>query len=353
MPHVSTVPANSGQLLALYVREKIDAQLARRLQQPGAGKVVLSVHGGTVSSVPDYDFDFPGYKWMEYLAKAGFRTIAMDLSGYGGSPKPMMGDPCNVDPKQQSVITPRPLKGPCAPNYTRAFNRIEDDWKEIDRRRLSSQARSGRQATHRRWSAGGPRVDGYAALHSAKVDRMVFYAPSAPSAEPVKERPATFPVSLQTRDDLEKNRWDPDVRCPAQVKTGVRDALWKSIMQWDRIGASWGPPEGVMRGRTTSSFGWTVETAGKVKAPALVIGGEYDQPEDRRKTFEHISSSDKVFLHVACASHFMVWEKQHKILRTASKEWLTTGSIKNVRRGEFRVDYDGNFKMETMVALKW
>jgi len=354
VPHVSTVPANAGQLVGIYVREKVDAQVARTLQKRGAaGKVVLFVHGGTTPSVPVYSLDYKDYNWMDFLARAGFRTFAMDFSGYGSSPKPMMDDPCNVDPKQQATLVPRPLKGPCAPNYPRALNTINDDWNEIDSvvdylRKLNRVAKIHIIG----WSAGGPRAGGYAALHPEKIDRMVFYAPSAPTSGPLQDRSAAFPISLQTRDDLEKKRWDPDVRCPGQVEPGVRDVLWQSIMQWDRVGASWGPEEGVMRARTVTRFGWTSEIAAKVKAPALVIVGEFDQPDDRRKVFEQISSNDKVFLHVACASHFMVWEKQHKVLHVASKEWLTTGRVKSLRRGEFKVDTEGNFKTETSLAMK-
>ena len=39
----------------------------------------------------------------------------------------------------------------------------------------------------------------------------------------------------------------------------------------------------------------------------------------------------------------MVWEKQHKVLHESSLEWLRDGQVKGVKRGEFRVDYEGRF----------
>ncbi|MEI7924797.1 MAG: hypothetical protein WCI61_01215 [Chloroflexota bacterium] len=160
----------------------------------------------------------------------------------------------------------------------------------------------------------------------------------------IPERPgAGFPVTLQTREDLEKKRWDPDVRCSGQVEPGVRDAVWEAVMKWDAIGASWGPPEGVMRGRTATRFGWTPELAARITAPTLVMVGEFDRLDERRTVFEQIGSSDKVFLDVACGSHFMVWEKPHRTLHAASLEWLQRGQVKKVSRGEFRVDADGKF----------
>lgn len=344
VPHVSTVPANAGQRIGLYVRQK-----ALKSQPKGgmAGRVVLFVHGATVPSVPDFDLDYKTYNWMAYLARAGFNVYAMDLTGYGGSPRPMMDDPCNVNPKHQAIITPRPLKSACAANYPHQLNTIADDWKEIDAvvDHLRKVNRVGRIHIIG-WSAGGPRVGGYVARHPEKIERVVLYAPSPTIAGPVPDRPAAgFPVNLQTREDLERNRWDPDVRCPGQVEPGVRDAVWKAIMQWDRVGAAWGPDDGVMRGRVATRFGWTRELAEKVKSPTLVIVGEFDRLKERHTVFEQISSQDKVFLDVACASHFMVWEKQHLVLHTASLEWLTRGRVKNVRRGEFRVDAEGRFAL--------
>src|SRR5712692_7657894 len=62
VPHVSTVPANAGQLVGLYVREKATVRTAASPQP----RVVLFVHGATVSSAPDFDLNFEDYSWMDY-----------------------------------------------------------------------------------------------------------------------------------------------------------------------------------------------------------------------------------------------------------------------------------------------
>lgn len=340
--HVSTVPANAGQKVGIFVRQKVLS-----IRKDRMGPVVLFVHGATVPGVPDYDLDYKDYNWMAHLARAGFNTYTMDLSGYGGSPRPMMDDPCNVDAKSQNIIMGRPLQSSCAPTYPHQFNTIRDDWKEIDA--VVDHLRKVNRVRRIHiigWSAGGPRVGGYIAQYPDKIERAMLYAPSPTIAGPIPDKPAAgAPMSLQTRDDFELKRWDPDVRCPGQVEPGVRDAVWAEIMKWDKVGSTWGPEGvGVMRGRIATGFGWTEELAKKVITPTLIVVGEYDRLKERRTVFEKISSKEKVFVDVACASHFMVWEKQRRVLHETSVSWLAQGHVRNVRRGEFRVEDSGVYK---------
>jgi pimeloyl-ACP methyl ester carboxylesterase len=343
IPYVSTVPSNAGQQVRIFVRQKAASYLGAG-NFDMIGRVVLFVHGGTVSAVPDYDFDYKDYNWMAYLARAGFNTYAMDLSGYGGSPRPMMDDPCNLDPKDRQLLRGVAVKGDCAKTGLTHFNTIHSDWAEIDAVVDYLRRTNNVQRIHIvGWSAGGPRVGGYVAQHPEKIERVMLYAPSPTIAGPIPDKVAAgFPIALQTREDFERKRWDPDVRCPGQVEPGVRDVLWKAIMQWDHVGAAW-HPEGLMRGRTATQFGWTRELAAKVTVATLVIVGEYDQPSERKTVFEQIGSRDKVFVNVSCASHFMLWEMQHRALHEASLEWLRDGRLKGLARGEMRVEPDGRF----------
>lgn len=96
-----------------------------------------------------------------------------------------------------------------------------------------------------------------------------------------------------------------------------------------------------MRTRTSTSWGWNSSTAAMVKAPSLLIAGEFDFPQRRIDLFEDLGSRHKVLIKVACGSHFLVWENQHKILLETSKEWFRKGSIEGVRLGTFWVDAEG------------
>src|SRR6516162_7343925 len=80
VPHISTVPANAGKRVELFVREKV---ASGRRGRRGAAPVVLMIGGATISAVPDFDLQFENYSWMDYLAAARFDVFAMDLTGYG------------------------------------------------------------------------------------------------------------------------------------------------------------------------------------------------------------------------------------------------------------------------------
>ena len=342
VPHVSQVRANAGQLVGLHVRKRTAKNVKSK---PGKGRVVLFVHGGSVPVVPAFDLGYKDYSWMSFLARQGFHAYGMDLSGYGSSPRPMLDDPANVSAECQHIIIPGQLKAPCSPNYPFHSHTIRSDWAEIDTvvehlRRLHRV----RKVSLIGWSAGGPRAGGYASLHPGKVDRLFLFAPSEPNPD-LKNIPAQpgqgAPTMLQTRADLESKRWR--IGRPGQVARGVRDAVWKDIMRWDPIGAGWGAPGGVIRSPVRTSSGWTVAMAAKVKAPTLVIAGDLDRPEERRRVYERVKVRDKAFVLVESGSHFMAWEKQRHVLHAASLEWLAKGRINGQTRGTFSADWQGRY----------
>lgn len=353
VPHGSSVPANAGELVNIFVRERVLAGVAQTFRSTRAtGKVVLFVHGGSVPSVPDYDLDFKDYNWMASLAQAGFDVFSMDQTGYGGSPRPMMDDPCNVNPAQQAILIPNPLPAPCPPSYPFRLTTSQSDWDEIDTVVDYIRALRGvDRVSIAGWSGGGPRGGGYAARHPEKVDKLILYAPGynrlTPSDPPAVLPQPGFPMSLQTRPVLMEDRWQAFVQCEGQVDPGIREVIWDTIMSFDAVGRTWGPPEGVMRVRTASSWGWNAEFAARVQAPTLIIVGEQDglfNPDVL--LFEDLGTQNKVFVGVACATHFLVWETGHKILHTTSKEWLLHGSINGVRNGVLSVDPEGRVRKE-------
>ena len=349
LPHTSTVPANVGQRVGIFLREKMSQELAAQIEAGGRPEngVVLFVHGGSVPSVPDYDLPYKDYSWMSYLAAAGFDTFAMDLTGYGLSPRPKMDDPCNLAQPERAFLIPNPLSQDCEPRYRSGLSTSRSDWEEIDRvvdhirvtRRVDRVSLVG-------WSAGGPRTGGYAARHPRKVDKLVLVAPayqasSSSYAVGAIPRP-DVPMRLQTRDTLMKARWESTVRCEDQIDPGIRDVIWQTIMEHDPLGAVWGPEGGVMRVRKSGGFwGWNREFAARVGAPTLIMTGEQDRllPQSSDLYADLVGIDTKVFVMMGCATHFPLWEAtQYRFLHEASREWLSAGTFQGSLSGRFFVE---------------
>lgn len=346
--HVSTVSANYGENVKLSVRERVtQSTLDKAERGRNQAQVVLFVHGASVPSVPDFDLRYGDFNWMAYLAHDGFDVFAMDVTGFGLSPRPKMDDPCNAPASQQSTIIPRPLPARCAASYPHVLTTSQTENDEITtvveylrrERKVDKISLVG-------WSQGGQRVAAYAARNPDKVESMYLYAAlysrTAPSGPPsVWPMPGT-PMTLQTRSDLYNLRWDPFVKCPDQLVPGVRDALWSTIMEQDPIGSTWGPADGTMRVRTFASFGWNKEFAQKITFPTFIIVGQFDgNAVGDAQLYEDLPAEKKMLVNVDCASHFFLWEKQHNLLHWTSREWLKKNAIAGVSSGVYRANSDG------------
>lgn len=354
VPHRSTVPANEGRQVGLFLREKYAETLASDIVSGGslAGRVVLFVHGLSVPSVPDFDLPYRDYSWMAYLADAGFDTFAMDQTGYGHSPRPAMDDACNVDADDQAALIPNPLPSRCAPNYRHQLTSSQTDWDEIDAVvDYIRELRGVEKVSLIGWSLGGERTGGYAARHPDKIDKLILYAPvyqrASPSKPPRDFPRAGVPMTLQTRDALMNRRWESGVACDNQVDPDIRDVVWRTIMAYDPLGAVWGPPEGVMRVRTAEYWGWNSEYAARLSVPTLIMVGKQDGLLDAgRALYEDIGrTQNKVLVEMDCATHFAVWEaSQHRFMHEASRIWLESGEFRGRRIGRVSVGYGGRMQ---------
>src|SRR5262245_21798875 len=128
VPHISTVPANKGEHVQIFVREKVIAS-----ENPTPLPVVLMVHGGVSPSTLAFDVEHEDYSWMASLARAGFDVFAMDMTGYGKSAHPKMDDPCNVGAAQQKTLIPKTLKEACKPSYPFQLVNRQTEHDELDR----------------------------------------------------------------------------------------------------------------------------------------------------------------------------------------------------------------------------
>jgi pimeloyl-ACP methyl ester carboxylesterase len=337
VPHVSTVPANKGEAVQIFVREKVVASDSAKPRP-----VVLMVHGGVSPSTLAFDVEHDSYSWMAYLAGAGFDVFAMDMTGYGKSTHPKMNDPCNVGPAQQKTLIPRTLRETCKPSYPFQLVNRRSEHDELDRVvEYIRKMRGVDKVNLLGWSGGGYRTGTYTSERPEKVERLIIYASSNysrknPSAAPASLPAPGFPITIQSRELAEKQRWFPFAKCADQIEPGMPDRIWELSKQHDPEGMTWGP--GVMRAPTRTYWGWNAEEAKRIKIPTLVMLGEFDElNRSNKELYEDLGTDNKVFISIPCGSHFLVWEKNHTALHEASRQWLANGTFNGSHRGEFRM----------------
>ena len=340
----SSVPAATGQMAQIYVRER--TKPATALRTPNlADRVVLFVHGAGTPAEVTFDVPHQDYSWMAYLANAGFDVFSMDTEGYGRSTRPFpMNDPCNLSTEQQKLFVPTLIPAVCSPSYPHQLTTIESDWNDIDAvvdyvRALRHVDRISLVA----WSLGGPRAGGYAARHSDKVQKLVLLAP-AYNRMSSADAPVILPaegvaMNTQSHDEFIAN-WDRQIGCSAQYDSGTAESVWSNMIASDPVGATWGP--GVRRAPQTTSWGFSTSVVSKSQIPTLVVSGIHDKqvnPDRVRELYADLGSRQKVFIDLACSSHNAMWEKNHLLLFRASLEWLTRGSVNGTEQGMLRLGY--------------
>jgi pimeloyl-ACP methyl ester carboxylesterase len=361
VPHVSTVAANAGELVNLFVRERVRSDVADRPRE-----AVLMIHGRSVPVLAAAELRHDDYDWALWLARsAGVDVFMLDFQGSGRSPRPKMDDPCNVPTAQQGILIPNPLSATCPHSYPFTLNTSGTDLDELDTVVEYIRALRGVERVHPiGWSAGSFRVGPYAARHPDKVASLLFFAAifnaayrgPPPIADPT-------PMTLSTRADA-FGGWDGEASaaiangCEDPREPGIQDVVWSAIMENDEIGRTWGPapagapagspPEGVMRVRQSVNQlrVWNAEVAVQITAPTLIIRGEFDAGggglQQLSELYRLINNDNKLRFTVQCAGHTMQWEKRRSVLFQLSKEWFKHGRAYGMAQGEFVIDKDGN-----------
>jgi pimeloyl-ACP methyl ester carboxylesterase len=361
VPHQSTVAGNAGELVHLFLRERVRNDIDER-----ARTAVLMIHGRSTPVLAGMELRYGDYDWALWLARSGgFDVFMLDFQGSGRSPRPRMDDPCNVPLGQQrSLLIPNPLATTCSPSYAATLNTTGSDLDELDAaveyirvlRRVDKVHLIG-------WSQASFRIGPYAVQHPDKVASLFFFGPifntgftrTPPPSEPT-------PMTLTTRADLFTSNagttgWST---CAGQREPGIEDVIWAAIMENDALGHTWGPPaagapegsppEGVMRVRQAILSGWNSQLASQLTVPTLIIRGEFDTGlggrQDVAELYRLVRNDNKLRFTVQCAGHFMNWEKQRWILHQISKEWIKHGRVDGFDQGEFRVDMEGNLTAE-------
>ena len=398
VPHISTVPANAGELVHLFVRERTGPEglcscsSSREGQAPKGDEdrgdrrreVVLMVHSRSVPVLAAMDLGSDDYNWALSLARAGIDVFMMDFQGSGRSPRPKMDDPCNVPetstvPDQSKILiaNERPLTTTCKATYPFVLTtsggidqrpghdpgyaqKQGSDQDELDRVIDYIRELRGVDKVHLvSWSQGSFRIGPYAVNHPEKVASLFFLAPIfntnfLPTTVDPKTLPRSgTPMTLRTRADVFPGSgffpgWDVEVheQCDGQREAGIQDVVWAALMDNDALGRTWWPSEGALRVREVTLWGWNKDVAEQLTVPTLIIRGEHDTGQGGRQDvhdlYGFVSNPNKLRFHVLCTGHFMLWEKQRTVLHDISKQWIKRGRVAGYEQGEFVVDTEGN-----------
>lgn len=338
----STAPSITGQIAQIYVREVAQAGAMTR---GGRAGVVLFVHGAGTPAEVTFDVPYKDYSWMGFLAKAGYDTFSMDMTGYGRSTRPQpMNDPCNFSKEVQAQFVPKTIPAPCAQSYPTAMTTMASDWNDlgavVDHLRT---LRGVDKVTLVGWSQGGPRTGGYTARNPDKVARLIVLAPAYVRAGPLDAPsplpPSNGPMTSQSRADFTAN-WDRQVGCPDQYDPAAREAIFSDMLASDPVGATWGP--GVRRAPAVPTWGFNQAVVAKIQTPYLMVAGVHDKqvaPERVHQLYADLGSKQKVIIDLACSSHNAMWEKNRLLLFQASLEWLRDGKVNGVTEGMLKLGY--------------
>ena len=363
VPHTSTVAANAGDLVNLFVRERVRSDVTDRPRE-----AVLMIHGRSVPVLAASELRHENYDWAGWLARSGgFDVFMLDFQGSGRSPRPKMDDPCNVPTTQQGILIPNPLSATCAHSYPFTLNTSGSDLDELDTVIEYIRDLRGVDKVHLiGWSAGSFRIGPYAVQHPDKIASLFFFAPifnvnfrgPPPIADPT-------PMTLSTRADVFAGDgrvlgWDVEVKCEDQRAPGIQDIVWDAIMENDDLGRTWGPPpagapagsppEGVMRVRQSVNAlnVWNASVAAQITVPTLIVRGELDTGQGAlqhvAELYDLIQNDNKLRFTLQCTGHYTPWESQRTLLHQISKEWIKHGRVSGFDRGEFYVDREGSLR---------
>jgi alpha-beta hydrolase superfamily lysophospholipase len=263
MPERFTVPSDGHQM----------AVWARRPPAPKGS--VLLVHGRTWSSRPDFDLQVPGMQRsvMMSLAAQGFAAYAIDLRGYGETPRDSTG-----------WLTPK--RG--AADIVNVLNWIAQQNPTLPRPALIG------------WSRGGAMSALAATMHGSKMSALVLFGfLFDPDAEFVDVAPSDKPLmEKNTALSAASDFISPLITPPAMVRAFVEQALKADPILMDLKN------DGEFNGIKPDHIG----------VPTLLLFGANDPgvlPSDAGKFFAALATGDKQIVSLPGADHAAQLEDTH------------------------------------------
>ncbi len=234
---------------------------------PGARDVILLVHGRTWSSMPDFDLQVAEKQrsLMDALVRVGFTAYAVDMRGYGDTPRDATG-----------WLTPR-----------RAAADLAGVMRWVSRRHESLDAPSLLG-----WSYGSLISQLVAQHHPELTSNLILYGYPRDSSEvtPVSHEVSVPPRIPNTARAAAEDFLNPDV-----IDASSMDAFVDRALQADPVRMDW-----------KNLHEWNTLDPGKVTVPTLLIHGALDpyaSPDQQAELFNNLGTSDRAWVSVSTGTH--------------------------------------------------
>ncbi len=273
----------------------------------GAVRTVLFVHGATYPSNAVFDFPIDGISWMDYIAGHGFDVWSLDLRGYGLSTRPVeMEAPPEANAPLVDTETARRDVG-------RAIDHI------FAERDLSQLCLIG-------YSWGTAIMGGYTAEHMEQVHKLVLLAPTW-------KRQAGYNPLGSVEGAKQAYRLVDQAAVKARFYRGVAPELHNELiaaedlqrwldLNWaqdpqanDHQPAKLRAPTGVLKDLVEyASTGKLRYDTSKITCPVLIPVGEWDAdtpPEQAQQLFEDLTHTlTKRLVLIGRATHSLPLERK-------------------------------------------
>ena len=286
--------------IQLYVRNKRPDGVTQFKSE----RILLFVHGATYPSETAFDLSLDGLSWMDYIAQRGWDVYLMDLRGYGASTRPPQ---MSLPPTENRPIVNTDVA-------VRDVATVVDHI--LARRGVSKLNLIG-------WSWGTAIMGAYTAQNSAKVERLVLYAPIwlIKDAPPIGGQ-GPLGAYRTVAQDAAKQRWLRGAPADKQkdlIPAGWFEAWWAANLAADPAGARLTPPvvrapNGVIEDlRKYWMSGTPHYDPASITAPTLVILAEWDAdtpPYMAQAVFAKLSNASfKRMVLLGEGTHHVVMER--------------------------------------------
>jgi len=252
-----------------------------------AQRAILLVHGRTWSSLPDFDLQAPGenLSFMDALVASGFRVYAVDLRGYGGTPRDSTGwnTPMKAAGDVQAVL----------------------DW---------IRGRNGGAPVYLfGWSLGSLVAHLVVQLRPELTSGLILYGyPLNPERwSSIEAGSDTPPRKPNTAEDARS-----DFITPGAIPREAVDAYVAAALKSDPVKVDW---------KDIAEFGQLSGAA--IHVPLLLVHGDLDPLVDSRVQaglFSEVTGVDRWWVVIPGGDHAVILEKPHGKLVRAVVDFVNT-----------------------------